>query len=137
MDFMLQVRFDRGESHSSEKADGFPPQLLITRCSEKVMPGPCQREQEVLLAVLRDGPPIRWEKHGRAVGGIAADQARLVQQHQVLTNGLVIRGWIWNGTIALEKEQQITDQIHVSVHGLVISAVIIHSGRIVGVYVDW
>jgi hypothetical protein len=50
----------------------------------------------------------------------------------VLSDGVVIRGRIRDGAITLVEQQQVTDQVHVSLHGLKIVSVLVKGSVIVG-----
>lgn len=132
----LQIRFHRGDGQATDNGHGFVPRLLVSRSSQKIMTRPSDWEQVTNLAVYtRDGAPVGWEDHCRTVGSLALNEPMLMQQHYVITDQIGPRGWIFRDTIALVKEQQVTDYVQVSLHGLTICAVLVCDGKIAGFHI--
>jgi len=133
----LKIRLDRGDGHSTGNGHRPVPQLLISRSSEKVMSGPCDREKiGLLIPLARYGTPIGWEEHCRAIGKVADNETGLMHQHHVLTNRIGVCGWIFRETIALVKQQKVSDYVHVSLHGVTIQSVLIVDELISGFTIE-
>jgi hypothetical protein len=136
MSELLQIKFQRCECQSTGDCGCFVPQFLISRCSQKIVALPSERKERSLSVFTRDGAPIGWENHCRSIGTLPDYEASLMHQHQVISNKIGVCGWIFRDTIALEKKQQVTDYVHVSLHGLTIKSVLIRDGLISGFTVE-
>lgn len=129
---LLQIRFQRCKGQPTDNGRCLVPKLLVTRSSQKIMASPSQGKEISLAVFARNGAPVRWEDHCRSIGTLALNESCLMHQHQVISDNIGIRGWIFQDTVALEEEQKVTDYVHVSLHGLTITDVLVSDGLICG-----
>lgn len=100
---------------------GRVPNIVVPRGRKEVVAVPSDAKETVLVAMSGNASAINWDRHfGQTcstIGDMAAKKASFDEHAQVLTDGIVLCGWIFEGSITLVKEEQITDQVQIAFHG--------------------